>query len=313
MLGEGNPSRFPFPVPFGPRSPASRLPRSPAPAGLLWVASGGRPNPQSQFLPRAVTASGSSAPLRSQVWVSLAPSDFAQQPLRVAGAPGVARRQAAAGADSSRPLPPHLPRPLCSPRVPGDPAPPRSRRCDHQDSPRASRRRWVCALRGGARAPSRARAPPAPARGPRPAPVGPSARPRCRGGRDLPPGQGDPASAPRRPPARLRSRRACRARGGAAPASAPQLLSSLLLYPPPPPRRSPPCARLQRPRLPRACWSAGLGAAAAAQGGRELARGGNGAEPGPPAPGKGKGAGRLPRRVPAWRVGRGASRDAPLG
>lgn len=242
LLGEGNPSRFPFPVPFGPRSPAPRLPRSPAPAGFLWVASGGRPKPQSQCLPRAVRALGSSAPLRSQVWVSLAPSDFAQQPLRVAGAPGVARRQAAAEADSTRPLPPHLPRPLCSPLALGDPSPPRSSRRDHPDSPRATRRRWSARSQAEPGRPPARGPPPAPARSPRPAPAGPSARPRCRGGRDLPPGQGDPAGAPRRPPARLGSPRACGAPNGAAPASAPQLPSSLLLCPPPsrPPLRAAP-------------------------------------------------------------------------
>lgn len=95
-----------------------------------------------------------------------------------------------------------------------------------------------------------------------------------------------------------------------APQLSPPLPSPL---PASPPRGSPPCASVPRPPLPRACWSAGLGAAAAAQGSRELARGGNRAEPGPPAPGKGEGAGRRPRRAPTPRVGRGASRDAPLG
>lgn len=55
--------------------------------------------------------------------------------------------------------------------------------------------------------------------------------PRRSGAQDLPPGQGDPAGAPRRPPARLGSRRACGARCGAEPASAPGLVA-LRLCPP---------------------------------------------------------------------------------
>lgn len=203
----------------------------------------------------------------------------------------MARRQAAAGVHSTRPLPPHLPRQFRSPLDPGDPEPPRSRHSDHPDSPRASRRRWVCALRGGAWAPSRVRAascarpPAAPARllpAPPPAsaagtvgtylpdkvtqPVRPGARPRVSGASERA-GRG----AVRRPPLLL---------------SSPALSSSaLLFFPfPSPPRRSPPCTRHPRPRLPRACSSAGLGAAAAARGCGELARGDDGAEPGAPAP-----------------------------
>lgn len=96
---------------------------------------------------------GIPALLRSQISGSLAPTDFTQQPLRVAWAPGMARSQAAARAESIPLLPRHLPRLLCSPLAP------HRRRCsDHPDSPPAPRRHRVCALQAEpGRPPSRGR------------------------------------------------------------------------------------------------------------------------------------------------------------
>lgn len=189
------------------RSPLGRSRGSPGPA---------EPMPAARLHPRP---SGSAAPPRSRVSVLAAPSDFSKPSLRASGAPGVARRQAAAQAASTRSLPPHLTRPLRSPRRLATPrlSGPAARATPTHSGAAPPP---VFALRGGARtllrAGAAAREPP-PARHP---PRRPLCCPRCRGGRDLPPGQGDPLVRPGG--CRLVSGGSERgARGGAAPASAP--------------------------------------------------------------------------------------------
>lgn len=200
---------------------------------------------------------GSPAPPRSRVSISAAPSDFSQRPLGAARVPRVARRQAAARAAGAQPLLSHLLRLLRFSQAPGDPAPPRSRRPDRPDSPR---RHAAAGLRSPRRSQdSLPRGGRLPASRPRPLPHcrGPLLCPRGRGGRDLPPGQGDPLvrSAAARASPETASERAGR-RGSCARLCFP--------LPPPPPgpslrplRAARLCARRPRPRLLRASWSSG--------------------------------------------------------
>lgn len=145
---------------------------------------------------------------RTQDTDSLALTDVAQQPLHDAWVPKVARRQVApwAGITSSCPLcifpvRRHLPSrgftvspwsSHCDPSgltAAGTPPPPPGLRAERRS------RTPACA-----RASSRAR---------RPRPLWwPGVLPRSSGARDLPLGQGDPAGAPRQPPARLESQEA---------------------------------------------------------------------------------------------------------
>nr|XP_054397627.1 sterile alpha motif domain-containing protein 1-like [Pongo abelii] len=139
---------------------------------------------------------GSLAPLRSQLSVSLAPIEFAQQPLRVYRG-GKAPR---CSPGQHRPIPGHLLRRLSSPSRPATPCLPslvaattRTYRGRHAAA--GSARSEAEPGLGHPPAPGSLRLPP-PARGPRrdPAHCGPLRPPPRPGGLDLPPGQGDVAS-----------------------------------------------------------------------------------------------------------------------
>jgi hypothetical protein len=111
-------------------------------------------------------------------------------------------------------------------------------------------------------------------------------------------------------------------RGGAAPASSSQLPGSLLFCPPLrsaplrtarlfSTRGSPPCARRQRPRLPRALWSAGRGATAAARAAKNRERWHRGGAESFRPLGKERVRGDS-RGAAGWRVGRGDPGGPPL-
>lgn len=287
------------------RGPLGRSRGSPEPSELMPAARGHGP--------------GSPAPPRTQVWVSLAPADFAQQPLRVARAPVVARRQAVAPADSTHPflriflaspLSPSSWRPHAS-RVP----PPRPPGLTAGAAPppvlRAPRRSWDALPREGS-----LQRPPA-----APAPL-PPAPPPARAAPALGTYLWDKVTRLVRPGGHQRVSRASK-RAGAGPCSARLCSSAPRLSPPLPspplpsaPLRAAPLptllAALRSPPAPPAAprvleslaWGSG-----GSPGGWELGSCGNGAEPGPLTPGKGRGARRLPRRAPSRLVGRGGSRE----
>ncbi|XP_073859330.1 uncharacterized protein isoform X2 [Macaca fascicularis] len=253
---------------------------------------------------------GSLAPLRSQFSVSAAPIDFAQQPLRVSRG-GKAPR---CSPGQHRPFPQHLLRRLSSSSRPPTPClpslvPATTRTYRGRHAAAGSARSEAEPGLGHPPAPSSLPLPP-PARCPRrdPAHCGPLRPPPRPGGRDLPPGQGDPASAPKRPPASLSSERACGAVRRPPLLLRSQALSSSALPSAPlrSPRRSPPCASRQRPRLPRA-----PGAGQRLQPERRgVGSCGAGAEPSPL--GRGRGAGRLSSHAPGRQAGLGAPWGQPL-
>lgn len=173
---------------------------------------------------------------RTQDTDSLALTDIAQQPLHAACVPKVARRQVAAWADSTGSCP------LCIfparrhlPSLGGYTVSPWPGHCYPLGLTAAGKPPLPPLPPPGLRAARRSRTPAcarasSSARRSRPL-LQPGVLPRSSGAPDLPPGQGDPAGAPRLSPARLESQGACGARSGAEPASASGLVA-LRLSPP---------------------------------------------------------------------------------
>lgn len=269
-----DPSSAAAPLTSPSRSPLGRWRGSPGPSEPMPAARLHRPGqPRSAALPGFGLSSSlrlytAAPPRRRGSWGGEAPSC----------SPGCRRPAPSSTFSSSVPLS----------LAPGDPAPPRPRRPDHPNSPRsrdaaglrAPRRSQDALPRGGSLSAACPRPPPRSRR--------PLCCPLCRGGRYSPPGQGDPLV---RPVAARASPEAASARGAGRGVCGARLFSRLSPTPPGffPSVHSLPLGPALAARAP-GC-PARTGAPGAGQRRRpgllERASGGGGAEPGPPATGRG--------------------------